>query len=82
MPSLESFYKEYDCSCNAPLSCKNPLETAQQIRGAKFCLECGFPATLSLESEIKGERGSYKVTDFLCIRGLGRLYAGIQLSNQ
>lgn len=79
---IESFYKEYNCSYNAALSCKNPVETAQQIRGAKFCLECGFPATLSLESEIKGERGSYKITEFLGVRGLGRLYAGIQLNNQ
>lgn len=82
MSSLESYYKEYNCDCNAPLSCKNPIETAQQIRGAKFCLECGFPATITLESEIKGERGSYKITEFLGVRGLGRLYAGIQLNNQ
>ena len=75
--SLESFYKEYDCSCNAPLSCKKPLETAEQMRGAKFCLECGFPATLSIGSEIKGKRGNYKVTKFLGVRGFGRLYAGV-----
>ncbi|MEM7712511.1 MAG: substrate-binding domain-containing protein [Cyanobacteria bacterium P01_A01_bin.68] len=77
MSSLESFYKEYDCFCNAPLSCKNPLETAQQMKGAKFCLECGFPATLSIGAEIKGQRGNYKVTKFLGVRGLGRLYEGI-----
>lgn len=82
MPSLESFYKEYDCSYNAPLSCDRPLETAQQIKGAKFCLECGFPATLPIEAEIKGNRGSYQVTKFLGVRGLGRLYAGVQLKNQ
>ena len=82
MLSLESFYKEYDCSYNSPLSCDRPLETAQQIKGAKFCLECGFPATLAIEAQIKGNRGSYRVTKYLGVRGLGRLYAGIQLKNQ
>ncbi|MGB3655926.1 MAG: serine/threonine protein kinase, partial [Rivularia sp. (in: cyanobacteria)] len=80
--SLESFYKKYDCSYNAPLSCDRPLETAQQIKGAKFCLECGFPATLPMEAEIKGNRGSYRVTKYLGVRGNGRLYAGVQLKNQ
>ncbi|MFH7030949.1 MAG: substrate-binding domain-containing protein [Heteroscytonema crispum UTEX LB 1556] len=82
MPSLESFYKEYACSYNAPLSCDRPLETAQQMKGAKFCLECGFPATLPMEMEIKGNRGSYQVTKFLGVRGLGRLYAGVQQKDQ
>lgn len=82
MLSLESFYKKYDCSYNSPLSCDRPLETAQQIKGAKFCLECGFPATLPMEAEIKGNRGSYRVTKYLGVRGLGRLYAGVQLKNQ
>ena len=82
MSSLESFYKQYDCSYNAPLSCKHPLETAEQIKGARFCLECGFPATLPIEVEIKGNRGTYQVTKFLGVRDLGRLYAGVQLKNQ
>lgn len=82
MTSLELFYKEYSCSYNAPLSCDRPLETAQQIKGAKFCLECGFPATLPIEVEIKGNRGSYQVTKFLGVRGLGRLYAGVQQKDQ
>ncbi|MBD2215120.1 substrate-binding domain-containing protein [Nostoc linckia FACHB-104] len=82
MPSIKYFYKEYSCSYNLPLSCDRPLETAQQIKGAKFCLECGFPATLPIEVEIKGNRGSYVVTKFLGVRGLGRLYAGVQQKDQ
>ncbi|MEA5598425.1 substrate-binding domain-containing protein [Rivularia sp. UHCC 0363] len=82
MMNIESFYSEYACTYNAPLSCKKPLETALQMRGAKFCLECGFPSTLSVHTEIKGQRGSYKVTEYLGVRGLGRLYAGIQLNNR
>ncbi|MEH1806303.1 hypothetical protein [Nostoc sp.] len=53
MPSFESLYQEYPCSYNSPLSCDRPFQTAQQIKGAKFCLECGFPATLPQEAEIK-----------------------------
>lgn len=80
--SLKSSYSEYACTCNAPLSCEKPLETALQMRGAKFCLECGFPATLSIHTEIKGRRGNYKITEYLGVRNLGRLYAGIQLKNR
>ncbi|MCC5632292.1 hypothetical protein LC613_32150 [Nostoc sphaeroides CHAB 2801] len=82
MDFIESFYKEYSCSYNAPLSCDRPLITSQQIKGAKFCLECGFPATLPIEMEIKGNWGSYQVTKFLGVRGLGRLYAGIHLKDK
>jgi ABC-type phosphate transport system substrate-binding protein len=82
MPSFKSFYKEYPCSYNSPLSCSHPYETAREIKGAKFCLECGFPATLPQGSEIKGNRGTYQVTQFLGERGLGRLYLGIQLQEK
>lgn len=82
MPSLESYYSEYPCSNNNPLKCDRPSQTAQEMKGAKFCLECGFPANLSLEAEIKGNRGSYQVTKFLGVRGLGRLYLGVQLNDK
>ncbi|MFB2769514.1 substrate-binding domain-containing protein [Pelatocladus sp. BLCC-F211] len=81
MPSPEHLYREYPCSRNAPLNCDRPWETAQQVKGAKFCLECGFPATLPLPSEIKGNRGNYQVTGFLGVRGMGRLYSGKQLQD-
>jgi ABC-type phosphate transport system substrate-binding protein len=82
MPSFESFYQEYPCSYNSPLSCDRPFQTAQQIKGAKFCLECGFPATLPQEAEIKGSQGTYQIASFIGIRGLGRLYSGIQLKDK
>ncbi|MGF1961195.1 MAG: substrate-binding domain-containing protein [Aulosira sp. DedVER01a] len=82
MPSSEYFYQEYPCSYNAPLNCDRPFQTAQEIKGAKFCLECGFPATLPQEAEIKGNWGTYQVNDFLGVRGNGRLYAGIQVKDQ
>jgi ABC-type phosphate transport system substrate-binding protein len=74
-------YQEYPCSRNTPLSCDILLQTAQEVKGAKFCLECGFPATLPLSTEIRGQRGTYQLTSFLGARGRGRLYAGKQLQN-
>jgi serine/threonine protein kinase len=82
MSSTELFYKEYPCSHNAPLDCENIIETLQEVKGAKFCFECGFPALLAEEAEIKGYRGSYQVTKFLGVRGFGRLYSGIQLKDK
>ncbi|MEJ6482965.1 substrate-binding domain-containing protein [Nostoc punctiforme UO1] len=82
MPSFESFYQEYPCSYNSPLSCDRPFQTAQQIKGAKFCLECGFPATLPQQAEIKGSQGTYQIASFIGVRGLGRLYSGVQLKDK
>ncbi|MFN6500687.1 MAG: substrate-binding domain-containing protein [Nostoc sp. DedQUE01] len=82
MPSPESFYQEYPCSYNSPLNCDRPFQTAQQIKGAKFCLECGFLATLPQEAEIKGSQGTYQIGSFSGVRGLGRLYSGIQLKDK
>ena len=82
MTDLQNFYQAYSCSRNAPLSCDLLTQTAQEIKGAKFCLECGFPATLPLPTEIKGQRGTYQLTSFLGARGMGRLYAGKQQNSQ
>ncbi|GAA6616014.1 substrate-binding domain-containing protein [Scytonema sp. NUACC26] len=75
-------FKEYFCSRNAPLTCDRPLYTAQEVAGAKLCLECGFPATLAQNSEIKGNRGTYQVINFLYTRSMGRLYSGVQVSDR
>jgi ABC-type phosphate transport system substrate-binding protein len=82
MASFQSFYQQYPCSYNSPLSCDRPFQTAQQIKGAKFCLECGFPATLPQEAEIKGSQGTYQIVSFVGVRGLGRLYSGVQLQDK
>ncbi len=70
----QSTYKEYRCSRNAPLNCDLLQQTVQQVPGAKFCLECGFPTTLSEKAEIRGTRGTYRVLKLLGTRGMGRLY--------
>lgn len=75
MPLTEHRYKEYVCSRNAPLSC----DQDQQFTGAKYCIECGFPATLPQKAEIRGRRGTYQINGLLGSRGIGRLYSGIQL---
>lgn len=82
MSSAKSYYREYTCSYNNPLNCDRPLQTAQSVKGAKFCLECAFPAILEEKAEIKGSRGSYQITSFLGTRGLGRLYSGLHLQNK
>jgi ABC-type phosphate transport system substrate-binding protein len=82
MSSTKLFYKEYSCSHNAHLNCESIIETLQEVKDAKFCFECGFPAILPEEAEIKGYRGSYRVTKFLGVRGFGRLYSGIQLKDK
>ncbi|MBD2528901.1 substrate-binding domain-containing protein [Nostoc flagelliforme FACHB-838] len=82
MSSFESFYQQYPCSYNSPLNCDRPFQTAQQIKGAKFCLECGFPATLPQEAEIKGNQGTYQIASFIGVRGLGRLYSGVKLKDK
>jgi ABC-type phosphate transport system substrate-binding protein len=82
MPSFTSSYQEYSCSNNNPLSCDRPFQTAQELKGAKFCLECGFPATLSEQVTIKGNSGTYQVTNYLGVRGYGRLYSGVQIRDK
>jgi ABC-type phosphate transport system substrate-binding protein len=82
MPSFASFYPEYSCSYNNPLNCDQPFQTSQELKGAKFCLECGFPATLSEQADIKGNSGTYHVNNYLGVRGYGRLYSGVKLKDQ
>ncbi|MBD3884261.1 substrate-binding domain-containing protein [Phormidium tenue FACHB-886] len=76
--SSPRLYPEYHCTRNAPLSCDRPWQTIQEYKGAKFCVDCGFPATLMAGQEIRGRRGTYQVKQFLGARGYGRLYAGVR----
>ncbi|MBE9013417.1 substrate-binding domain-containing protein, partial [Pseudanabaenaceae cyanobacterium LEGE 13415] len=80
--SADPFSSTYDrCLYNAPLRCDHPHQTAQQFPNAKFCLECGFPAALSEQSEIVGERGTYRIVGFVRSQGMGRLYKGIRIND-
>jgi serine/threonine protein kinase len=82
MPSSADFYPQYNCFYKNPLNCDRPLQTTQEAKGAKFCLECGFPATLSEQVEIKGNFGNYQVKSYVGVRGYGRLYSGIELRDK
>ena len=81
MVTIDPFSEAYRCLQNAPLSCKQPCETSRQVVGAKFCLECGFPATLPEHAEIRGRRGTYRILNFVRPQRMGRLYKGIQVSS-
>lgn len=78
MPLSDNPYREYLCSRNSPLSCDQVQQTIQEQKGARFCMECGFPTTLSPEKEIQGRRGTYRIKRYLGARGYGRLYAAVR----
>ncbi|MBD2308741.1 substrate-binding domain-containing protein [Chroococcidiopsis sp. FACHB-1243] len=80
MPT-DPYARSYRCWQNAPLSCDRPLKTAQEVPNAKFCLECGFPATLPNQAEIRGSRDVYRILEFVRSQGMGRLYKGVQVSD-
>lgn len=77
----EPLYRQYRCGVGSPLSCEHPRKAVEQDPAAERCLECGFPAILSKEMQIRGNAGIYQVDRFLTSRGVGRLYAGIRLSD-
>ncbi|MDJ0632286.1 MAG: substrate-binding domain-containing protein [Xenococcaceae cyanobacterium MO_188.B29] len=79
---LPNPYPQYDkCYCNNPLGCDRPLETLKQAPTAKFCSQCGFPAQLPENKEIRGKRGIYQVKRFLGRQGNGRIYAAVQANS-
>lgn len=87
-PANFAYRKEFDCACNAPLSCAWPQKTltselpsSERMTGARFCLECGFPTVLSTGAELQGKRGTYLIEEYLGARGWGRLYSGRQLGS-
>ena len=73
--------KFYQCTENAPLGCRKPIETTEKIPDAKFCLECGFPTTLPASTELRGSLGTYRISKLLRSQGMGRLYLGTQIGN-
>lgn len=83
MPIVDSnaLAKFYRCTQNAPLGCRKPIETTEKIPGAKFCMECGFPTTLPVQTELRGSLGTYRISEILRSQGMGRLYRGTQTNN-
>ena len=76
---LPNLYPQYQkCYRNDPLGCDRPLETLKKAPLAKFCSQCGFPAQLPENKEIRGKRGIYQIKRFLGRQGNGRIYAAVQ----
>jgi hypothetical protein len=82
IPNATPLYPEYKCLHSNPLSCENPQKTLQESPKAKFCSKCGFPVPLAPRQEIRGRRGTYRISHALGKRGLGRLYAAVGSDNQ
>ncbi|MFN6486098.1 MULTISPECIES: substrate-binding domain-containing protein [unclassified Nostoc] len=75
---FNSPYKRYRCSHKDPLRCDRCCPTAEDESRIKACQLCGFPTLLPFNSEIKGDRGTYRIEKYLGRRGIGRLYAATQ----
>lgn len=81
LPSeIESLYRKYPCTSGDPLSCDRARQIDPQ-HPEKYCQECGFPATLPAKAEILGSRGRYRLETFIKRRGMGRIYAGVRVSD-
>ncbi|MEG4301534.1 substrate-binding domain-containing protein [Microcoleus sp. D3_18a_C4] len=74
-----TIYEKYRCPFNNPLNCQEAQQTVTENPKAKACRKCGFPALLPNLGEIQGKRGRYRIERLLNSRGIGRLYAGVQL---
>lgn len=76
---FNSPYKRYRCAEKDPLRCDRACITAEDEERIKTCQLCGFPTLLPKNSEIKGDRGIYRIEKYLGRRGMGRLYAATGL---
>ncbi|MCT7975574.1 substrate-binding domain-containing protein [Laspinema olomoucense] len=79
---VQPLYLKYDCARGNPLSCEEAQQTLEANPQAKYCRQCGFPVPLAPETKIRGDRGTYQIERLLRHRGMGRLYAAIQLSDR
>jgi ABC-type phosphate transport system substrate-binding protein len=79
--NFKAFTQSYRCTQNTPLGCRKPAETIENIPGAKFCIECGFPTTLPSHAEIRGSLGTYRISEMFRAQGMGRLYQAILIGN-
>jgi ABC-type phosphate transport system substrate-binding protein len=82
-PKNTSIYPRYGCHLQNPLNCSLCHSLSPTGDRVKTCSICNFPTLLALESEIQGQRSSYRIERWLGQLGNGRLYAALQQgSNQ
>ena len=82
LPKITPDYLQYRCLEENPLGCHHARQTTENNPKAKHCVQCGFPAILPYNSEIIGKKGKYRIISYSETRGRGRLYQGIQVSNE
>ncbi|MBE9210187.1 substrate-binding domain-containing protein [Nostoc sp. LEGE 06077] len=79
---VDIIYHKYRCCMGNPLGCEWTKTTIEQNPTAKTCQNCGFPAIIPPKTEFRGYKGRYRIDKYIGNRGLGRLYQGIQLTDQ
>jgi len=71
---VEFLYPPYRCPSGEPLRCKVAHPPAHADQWDRHCATCGFPAILNSGEQIRGNRGIYRIGNWLGSRGAGRLY--------
>ncbi|AFY42110.1 substrate-binding domain-containing protein [Nostoc sp. PCC 7107] len=79
---VDVIYRKYRCWMGNPIGCEWPKKTLEQNPTAKTCQNCGFPGIIPPKTEFRGYKGRYRIDNYIGNRGLGRLYQGIQLTDQ
>ncbi|MBW4475246.1 MAG: hypothetical protein KME45_33450 [Stenomitos rutilans HA7619-LM2] len=77
--TVDSPYPRYRCLQNDPLRCSQAQPLGTDGEKLAYCQEpCGFPTQLPERAELQGQRGIYRIEQWLGRRGLGRIYAAVQ----
>ncbi|XGW00346.1 MAG: hypothetical protein ACAF41_15595 [Leptolyngbya sp. BL-A-14] len=77
--TADSPYPRYRCVQSDPLRCSQAQPLTADGAKLAYCQEpCGFLAQLPERAEIQGQRGIYRIEQWLGRRGMGRIYAAVQ----
>lgn len=79
---VDPIYRKYRCWNGNTLGCDWARSTLEADSQAKNCIKCGFPVILTPKTELRGYRGRYRIENWLGHRGMGRLYQGMQVTDQ
>ncbi|MEM6254098.1 MAG: substrate-binding domain-containing protein [Cyanobacteria bacterium P01_D01_bin.156] len=78
----QSPYSRYRCT-EHPLACSHLVQpSTTETIDTNRCQQCDFPSLLAIDAEIRGQRGRYRVGEFLGQRGRGRLYKAQDLTRR
>jgi len=76
---VEFHYRQYRCESKDPLNCAHAQQQRSLEQDTRTCGKCGFPAMMLPQEKIRGSQGTYEITQWLGSRGMGRLYAAVEL---